>query len=138
MHKMLQWDNFFNFVRFQRLRCQIVRHGSAIKTVNGDPIVRPFPKGQRSKERSSFQFCLISKVAVPNAADIRHKRAIVRFRSLTSDSEQVQGGGIVIDTLCREPRGREPRNSSSLCLFLALCILCKRRYINLIIIIIII
>ena len=106
MHKMLF---IFNFVRFQRLRCQIVRHGPAVKSVNGDPIVRPFSRGQRSKERSNFQFCLISKVAVRNAADIRHKRAIVRFRSLTSDSEQVQGGGIVIDTLCREPRGREPR-----------------------------
>ena len=46
MFKMLQWDNFFNFVRFQRLRCQIVRLGPKIKSVNGDPVVRPFRWGQ--------------------------------------------------------------------------------------------
>ena len=63
---MLQWDNFFNFVRFQRLRCQIVRLELAIKSVNGDPVVRPLPWGQRSKEMSNFQLCPISTVEVSN------------------------------------------------------------------------
>ena len=44
-----QWKGqITNFVRFQRLWCQIIRLGPAIKSVNGDPIVRPFPGGQRS------------------------------------------------------------------------------------------
>ena len=60
----------FNFVRFQRLRCQIVCLGPAIKSVNGDPVVRPFLGGQRSKERSIFQFCPISKVKVSNCLSL--------------------------------------------------------------------
>ena len=58
----------FNFVLFQWLRCQIVRLEPAIKSVNGDPVVRPLPWGQRSKERSNFQLCAISKVKVSNCS----------------------------------------------------------------------
>ena len=68
MHKMLQWDIFFNFVRFQRLRCQIVRLEPAIKSVNGDSVVRPLPWGQRSNERSNFQLSPISMVEVSNCS----------------------------------------------------------------------
>ena len=56
----------FNFVRFRRLRCQIVRIGSKFKSVHGDPIDWPYRRGQRSKERSNFQLCPISTFEVSN------------------------------------------------------------------------
>ena len=58
----------FNFVRFRRLRCQIVRLGPAIERCHGDPDVRPFLRGQRSPERSYFQLCPISTVEVSNCS----------------------------------------------------------------------
>ena len=54
----------FKFVRFQRLRCQIVGLEPTIKTFHGDLFVRPFLKGSKVKERSNFQLCPISKVKV--------------------------------------------------------------------------
>ena len=48
-----------NFVRSQRLMCQIVGLGQMIKSSHSDPDVRPILGGQRSSERSNFQLCLI-------------------------------------------------------------------------------
>ena len=61
-----QKGQIFNFVRFRRLRCQIVRLGPAIESCHGDPKVRPFLRGQRSPERSNFQLCPILTVKVSN------------------------------------------------------------------------
>ena len=40
----------FNFVRFQKLRCQIVHLEPTIKSVHGDLFVRPFLKGSKVKK----------------------------------------------------------------------------------------
>ena len=61
-----QKGQIFNFVRFRRLRCQIVRLGPTIEICHGDPDVRPFLQGQRSPERPNFQLCPISTVEVSN------------------------------------------------------------------------
>ena len=58
----------FNFVRFQSLRCQIVRLEPRIKSFHGDLFVRPFLKGSKVKERSNFQLCPISKVKMSNCS----------------------------------------------------------------------
>ena len=42
-----------NFVRFQRLRCQIVHLEPTIKSVHGDLFVRPFLQGSKVKKRSN-------------------------------------------------------------------------------------
>ena len=54
----------FNFVRFQRLRCQIVGLCSTIKSCHSDPDVRPFLWGPRSTERSNFKLSPILTVEV--------------------------------------------------------------------------
>ena len=66
----------FNFVRFQRLRCQIVGLGPTIKSVHGDPFVRPFLRGQRSTERSNFKLCPILTVEVSNCRSRPHDRKL--------------------------------------------------------------
>ena len=50
--KGLIWVEFFNFNRFQRLRCQIVCLEPTIKSVHSDLFVRPFLQGSKVKERS--------------------------------------------------------------------------------------
>ena len=85
-----QKGQIFNFVRFQRLRYQIVRLSPRIKSVHGDLDVRPFLQGQRSTERSNFQLChirssglqiahfrllfvlqIINKLPIPNVRALR-------------------------------------------------------------------
>ena len=64
--KVNQKGQIFNFVRFRRLRCQIVRLGPAIERCHGDPNIRPFLWGQRLPVRSNFQLRPILTVKVSN------------------------------------------------------------------------
>ena len=73
----------FNFVRFQRLRCQIVRLEPRIKCFNGNLFVRPFLKGSKIKERSNFQLCLISKVKVSKLLVLKSHIGRVRVTGVT-------------------------------------------------------
>jgi len=45
-----------NFVRFQTLRCQIVRLGLPIKSVKSDPVVRPYPGVKGHMKGKIFNF----------------------------------------------------------------------------------
>ena len=71
-----QKGQIFIFVRFQRLRCQIVGLGQAIKSSHSDPDIRPLLWGQRSIERSNFQLCPISTIEVSNCSSRPHDRKL--------------------------------------------------------------